>query len=159
MLIIFSLVLFIIGIAYFYKPDAILIVNKYIKKIFFNDTNVLLHRKKIGAMYVGLSVILFYLSLHIPHLTRSADQEKIKIDIYRAQKYFYQGQYDKSEKILKEIIKLQPHNLEVLKLLALLHFYKGEYKISKSYCDKIFLLKGEDEKIKKIYDIILKKNL
>ncbi|MDI6640886.1 MAG: hypothetical protein QME68_01060 [Elusimicrobiota bacterium] len=154
--ILISIGVFLIGLAYFYQPKLIITFNNFMKKVFFNDTQVLLHRKKIGIIYVLLSAVIFFLGFYIPYLQQNKEFIK-EIKLYRAWRYYHQGNYDMAEKLSLEVFNVDPKNLTVIKQLALVYFVKGDYRKAKYFSEKFLIGQPESKKIKVIYEESLKK--
>ncbi|MDD5686694.1 MAG: hypothetical protein PHE88_02530 [Elusimicrobia bacterium] len=57
-----GIILLFLGIIYLYKPKLVMRINYYAKEFLFNDTYVLLRRKKIGIFFIVLSLIAFYMA-------------------------------------------------------------------------------------------------
>jgi len=57
-----GIVLLFLGFIYLYEPKIITRINNYAKEFLFNDTYVLLRRKKIGAFLILLAIIAFYMA-------------------------------------------------------------------------------------------------
>ncbi|HAM39628.1 MAG: hypothetical protein A2474_06790 [Elusimicrobia bacterium RIFOXYC2_FULL_34_12] len=51
-----------LGFVYLYKPKFVIKINYYAKEFLFNDSYVLLRRKKIGILLVLLSLIAFFMT-------------------------------------------------------------------------------------------------
>ena len=49
------------GFIYLYKSDLVMKINLYARQFFFNDTYILLYRKKLGILFILLAIILFYM--------------------------------------------------------------------------------------------------
>ncbi|MBN1383754.1 MAG: hypothetical protein JW983_02575 [Elusimicrobia bacterium] len=57
-----GIILLILGFVYLYRPKLIIKINLFAKEFLFNDTYILLHRKKIGVFFIVLSVIAIYMA-------------------------------------------------------------------------------------------------
>ncbi|MEW6556467.1 MAG: hypothetical protein AB1349_03830 [Elusimicrobiota bacterium] len=57
-----GILLLFLGFVYLYNPRMVMKINFYAKEFLFNDTYILLHRKKIGALFILLAIIAFYMT-------------------------------------------------------------------------------------------------
>ncbi|OGS46982.1 MAG: hypothetical protein A2539_09050 [Elusimicrobia bacterium RIFOXYD2_FULL_34_15] len=57
-----GIVFMFLGFMYLYKPKFVIKINFYAKEFLFNDAYVLLRRKKIGALFILLAVIAFFMT-------------------------------------------------------------------------------------------------
>jgi len=49
------------GFIYLYNTNMVMKINLYARQFLFNDSYVLLYRKKIGILFLLLSIILFFM--------------------------------------------------------------------------------------------------
>lgn len=155
-LLLVSIVSFLIGLVYFYQPKLIITFNNFMKKVFFNDTQVLLNRKKIGIIYVLLSVVIFFIGVYIPYLQQNKEFIK-EMKLYRVWHYYHQGNYDDAEKLSLEVFNVDRKNLTAMKQLALIYFVKGDYRKAKYFSERFLIVQPENKKIKVVYEESLKK--
>ena len=57
-----GIVFLFLGFIYLYRPKLVIKINLYAKEFLFNDTYVLLRKKKIGALFILLAIIAFYMA-------------------------------------------------------------------------------------------------
>lgn len=57
-----GIVLLFLGFIYLYRPLLVMKINLFAKELLFNDTYILLHRKKIGVLLMVLSIIAMYMA-------------------------------------------------------------------------------------------------
>ena len=151
-----SIMLFVIGLTYFYQPKLIVKFNNFMRKVFLDDTQVLLSRKKIGSIYVILSVVTFFVGFYFPQLGQNKEFIN-EIKLYRVWHYYHQGKYDRAEKLSLEVFNSEPKNLTAIKQLALIYFVKNDFRKSKYFSEKLLAVQPENKKIKIIYEESLKK--
>jgi len=49
-----------IGFVYLYNADMVMKINHYARQFLFNDTFVLLYRKKIGVLFILVAIIIIF---------------------------------------------------------------------------------------------------
>jgi hypothetical protein len=59
---ILSILFLFLGIIYLYRTDTVMKINLYARQFVFNDTFALLYRKKLGVVFIILSLILMYMA-------------------------------------------------------------------------------------------------
>jgi hypothetical protein len=57
-----SIFFLFIGFIYLYNTNAVMKINLYARQFLFNDAYVLLYRKKIGVLFILLSIIFLYMA-------------------------------------------------------------------------------------------------
>lgn len=57
-----GIVLLFLGFIYLYRPLLVIKINSFAKEFLFNDTYILLHRKKIGVLFIVLAIIAIYMA-------------------------------------------------------------------------------------------------
>jgi len=148
-LIVIGYILFFLGLVYIYYPGLILKINSIIKRYLFNDSFVMFHRKKIGLLYILISIIMIYYGIIF-------FKSETSYKIYQAYKNYCYGKYSKTEKICLEILNVEPNNIKAIEQLALVYFVMGDYKKAKIYCKKFLSKQPENVKIQKILEKCLK---
>ncbi len=53
-----SIFFLFVGFVYLYNTDLVLKINQYARQFFFNDSFVLLYRKKIGVLFILVAIIM-----------------------------------------------------------------------------------------------------
>jgi len=132
-------------------------MNKWFRDKFFNDKLVLMDRKKMGIICIVISLVIFYFGVFIPKLSLSFKQQDIRNDLYHAWCYYYQKNYDKAEKICREILFFEPENSTVKEQLALIYFSRGDYRKSIYYCKRVLEENPNNRRIEKILNSINEK--
>ena len=145
-LLIVSSLLFIIGLGYLYAPNLILILNNWMRKVLFNDTKVLFYRKKIGSIYILISLILVYGSLILP--SQKFSQQTVRKKLIKAYSNFYSNKYEQAQFLCQEILNIEPKNIKALELLGRIYFVTGEYKKSEIFLNKALSISPNNTNIK-----------
>ncbi|OQA91441.1 MAG: hypothetical protein BWY26_00961 [Elusimicrobia bacterium ADurb.Bin231] len=57
-----SIIFLVLGFLYLYRSDFIMKINSFARRFIFNDAYILLYRKKIGVIFVILSIIALYMA-------------------------------------------------------------------------------------------------
>ncbi|MFN3966866.1 MAG: tetratricopeptide repeat protein, partial [Endomicrobiia bacterium] len=140
-----------------YYPSFIVKMNGWFRNKIFNDAFVLMERKKIGLICVVVSLIVFYFGVFVPKISVSFKRQNVQDDLYHVWCYYYQGNYDKAEKICREILLIDPENLTAKEQLGLVYFAKGDYKKSMYYCKKVLEENANNRRIQKIVEFLNKK--
>jgi len=125
---------FLTGLAYFYYPGLIVIINKWMRKIFFNDARVLYNRKKTGMIYVLVSLVVFYGAYTIKALP---SDHSVKGGLYQAWCCYYQGEYAHAREISERVLQEDPENLVAMEQLMLVYFVQNDYRKADYYCTRI----------------------
>ncbi len=122
-MIVLGIILFVIGLAFLYCPTKVVKFLDLVEKILFNRRFIILQSKKIGFIFVLISIILVCTNIRV--LTK-------KNLLYKAYTNFYSHNFTASEKICLEIINKQPNNVDAWVLLGKTYFVTGRYLLAKS---------------------------
>lgn len=151
-----SIVLFLIGLAYLYQPNIIISFNNLMRKVFFNDTKILVRRKKISIVYIALSIIIFYVGLF--HIQLHQDKKfSREMKLYQVWNWYHRGKFDVAEKLCLELYRDDPKDLTVLKQLAYIYFVKQDYRKAKVFAEKFLAISPENKKLKNILNESIEK--
>jgi len=153
-LILVSLGLFITGLIYFYSPATIIVINNWMKKVFFDDSRVKQNRKKTGMLYIIVALIVFFAAFCFKLIP---DRHSVKTQLYQSWCCYYQGEYDTSKKISEQVLKVEPENQAALEQLMLIYFVENDYPKAKYYCEKVLAKNPNNKRTKNMYDTIQNK--
>lgn len=138
-----SLISFIMGWIYYYKPQSVQKINGYFKNIIFNDRNVLLKRKKIAVVFLLLSAFFFTSGFLISQNEKNRKPLPVPVETI-------------DKEIIFDIISIymkrldeNPEDLATLKKLACAYDTIGEKKREFIIWKRILTLYPEDETAKK----------
>lgn len=153
-LLLVAFVLFITGLAYFYYPKLIVNVNKWMRKIFFDDSRVLYNRKKTGIIYVLVSLLVFYGAYCLRPFSGGNNVRK---GLYEAWCHYYQGEYEQAKKLSEHILESDPDNQVAMEQLMLVYFVQNDYKKADYYCKRVLAKNPNDKRTKNLSETIQKK--
>jgi len=117
--ILLGLVFLLLGMGYLYHPNIVLNINAWLRKVIFNDVDVLLSRKRIGALLFILGALLLYMGF-----SSMSKRAKIKRTagywlVLDAQKLYRAKEYKDVIVHCQELLKRDPYNIYAWELLGL----------------------------------------
>lgn len=136
-----SLISFIMGWIYYYRPQYVQKINAYFKNIIFNDRNILLKRKKIAVVFLLLSAFFFTSGF----LISQDEKNKKSLPVETINKEIV---FDIISVYMKHLDE-EPGDLTALKKLAYAYDAIGEKKREFTIWKRILTLYPEDETAKK----------
>jgi len=151
-----SFVIFLMGLSYLYWPKVVIKVNSMIRRILFNDVNVLLFRKKLGLIFILISVIIFYFAVNPPRRPgNSADnnifmREVIRMKLYQAYRQYYTKDFETAAATVSFILSKAPGNIRALELAGMIHLAKGEKMNARAYFKRIIKRSPGNRKVEKL---------
>jgi hypothetical protein len=138
-MIVLGIILFVIGLTFFYWPDKVVKFLEQVEKVLFNKRFIILQNKKIGFVFILISIILIFTNVKI------STQKNL---LYKAYTNFYTHNFVSTEKICLEIVNKQPNNTDAWMLLGKTYFITGRYLLAKSMFVKLKTMSDVTERKK-----------
>jgi len=123
MIILFSILLIIIGLLYFYFPNAIIKFFEFVNKHIFNERVVVLYGKKIGLIFILFGLLIFAVNIRYKFS---------KNKLYSAYKSFYSRNFVSAQKVCLDLLVEQPKNVDALELLGKIYLAQEKYNLAKN---------------------------
>ncbi len=139
-MIVLGIILFVIGLGFFYWPNIVVRFLEQVEKVFFNKRFLILQNKKIGLVFILISIIIIFTNI------RMITQKNL---FYKAYTNFYSHNFVSTEKICLDIVNKQPDNIDAWMLLGKTYFVTGRYLLAKSVFMRIKNMHNISEKNKK----------
>lgn len=112
--------LFLLGLSfgYLYRPAFVLRVNAWARSLLFNDTFILLYRRRMGLVFFVCAVVFFYSGFVNLERMKARERPSTYLDLtdaYRAQR---NQQYRGVIARCNEILKREPDNIHAWVLIG-----------------------------------------
>ncbi|OGR83770.1 MAG: hypothetical protein A2902_02910 [Elusimicrobia bacterium RIFCSPLOWO2_01_FULL_64_13] len=134
-----SLVFFIIGLAFIYKPTWLVRINKVFRERIFNDNLILLQRRKKGVLFLLLFFIFLFWSYHrLATLDFLADSHIVSTDrlLYHSLQHLRSGRYPQVQSLCHRVLARDPRNAGALYQLGAVHFLMKDIETARKYWKK-----------------------
>lgn len=116
---IFSLAVFflLLGFTFFYRPAWIARFNKFVRERFFNDSILLLERRKKGVLFLLIAVLFFYMGFFLEHYRPSRLSYRLLSNdrlLYQSLVHIHSQRYWWSRKLCERVLSKDPNNSQAL---------------------------------------------
>jgi tetratricopeptide (TPR) repeat protein len=106
------------SLGYLYRPAFVLRVNAWARSLLFNDTVILLYRRRVGLFFFACAILFFYSGfLNLAHHL-SARKPSTYLELSDAHRAFRDHEYKGAVVRCQNILKREPDNVHAWALLA-----------------------------------------
>lgn len=128
----FGFVLFFLAVGYLFYPRLIISLNHFFREYFFNDTFIITRRRRVGLLFLLLSLLGFYMGITAwrtePVGIKTKNFSPLEQKLSQGRHFYISRKYDLMLKEYKAALVLDGNNLEAMKGLGLAHLMLGEKK-------------------------------
>lgn len=105
-------------LGYLYRPAVILRLYGLARDIFFNDTNVLLHRRRLGLFFFAIAVLFLYDGFNNLALERSRQEVSPYYLVNQAYAAYRAAQYKEALDLCQQVVLKDPDNIHAWTLVC-----------------------------------------
>lgn len=151
------------GLIFIYQPAWIIKANKFARERIFNDSLILLERRKKGFFFMVMFVILFYLGFQFipkePAVLSSKIVSPERI-LYQSIQHLHLKEYEESKTLCENLVKREPGNSEAFYQLAASQYLLNDKAGASASWKKAMAINPNSEKADRLIKLIVKeKNL